>query len=101
MSEKSRKQYTADLYLLSSQFTKQTSNPPSTITDFNDITLKDYHNDINCGDNTFNTPIAKSEKDNILFIDYADNLKEYRHNHHHNPKHLLPCFSNNDCIYVS
>jgi hypothetical protein len=75
MSEKSRQQYISDLHLLYYQFTKNKSESPS-INDFTDITLNDYHNDLNCNNNTFNTPITQSEKDNILFIDYADNLKE-------------------------
>ena len=126
MSETSRNQYSADLQLMYSQFSPQstptgdqsvpntdtnttdssespespesqesanTNNDTSTtpqsqssssssssntteINNFKDISLKEYHNNINCNDNTFNTPITKSEKDNVLFIDYADNLKE-------------------------
>jgi len=86
MSDKNRNQYLADLHLLYSQFNTTKSTPSSNttesqpsfteITNFKDISLKEYHNNINCTDNTYNTPITKSEKDNILFIDYADNLKD-------------------------
>jgi len=88
MSETTRNQYTADLQLLYSQFTPKSSSNSTTettssdtpttleINNFKDISLKEYHNNINCNDNTFNTPITKSEKDNVLFIDYADNLKD-------------------------
>lgn len=76
MSEKSRKQYLADLKTFYVTFTGQSSMPES-ITKFSDIPLKDFHSQALCQDK--NSPWKKiymGDKNKGLMKKYATHLSE-------------------------
>jgi hypothetical protein len=78
MSEKNKKIYDQDLLTFYRKFTDQESLPIE-IKRFSDIPLKAYDASLeNCQNNNYNQPIQPmgSSRENPLFEDYANNLRE-------------------------
>jgi hypothetical protein len=89
MSKSTQKQFLKDLNLFYTAFTGNEQMPPE-ITKFSDIKLRDYRNKKGCQDDT---SVLKTKyttnKNNKLFIQYAENTKNMIQNAAENQSKLL------------
>jgi hypothetical protein len=76
MTEKTKQQFLNDLKAFYIVFTGN-ENMPDTVTKFSDIKLRDYHNVSQCqGSKPIFNSVEIEDKNNTLFIQYAENLKD-------------------------
>ena len=90
MSDNSRERYNNDLKLFYTVFTRN-EQMPETIKNFKDVKLSDFSNKAAC----INTPTSlEVSKNNPLFKEYADNLRQMMSNMTNNQHKLLIIINN-------
>lgn len=90
MSDKSKEQYNNDLKLFYKVFTGK-DDMPETIMNFKDIQLSDFSNKASCIRSSKSLEISKN---NLLFKEYADNLRQMMANMTNNQNKLLIIINN-------
>lgn len=92
MSEKTSRQFMNDLKIFYTAFTGMDSMPQG-ITRFSDIQLRDYTKTAGCTNNRVYNQEYSINKNDKLFIDYANNLNKMIQTANENQQKLLECIN--------
>ena len=99
MSDATKKQFIKDLKTFYTAFTGNTSMPDN-ITKFSDIKLNHYSNKSTCKSTKTNTTPFTINKNDKLFISYAENIKNMIQNAYNNQQKLLSVI-NDLFVYIN